>query len=136
MNSHNCCGLCRVDIKDLSVVSEKDILLENINMTLNCGQLTALVGKNGAGKTTLIRSILGERSYSGNISFMSHNDGNFKRPTIGYVPQHLFFDKSTPVSVADFCLAGVEKRPLWLGTKKDKLKNLKNRLEALECAHL
>lgn len=135
MNNHNCCGLCSVDIKNLSVVAEGDVLLRDINTSFHCGQLTALIGKNGAGKTTLIKAILGQRSYTGEISFLSHEDGIIRRPTIGYVPQQLIFDKSTPISVADFCLAGTEKKPLWLGGKRAGLKDLKERLEVLEISH-
>ena len=64
MNSHNKCGLCKVEINNLSVSDGKEKIIENINTSLSCGQLTALIGKNGAGKTTLIRAILGEREYT------------------------------------------------------------------------
>jgi zinc transport system ATP-binding protein len=136
MINHNSCGLCRIDIENLSVASGSTILIEDINLSLHCGELTALIGKNGAGKTTLLRAILGERNYSGKISFVSHEDGKIKRPSIGYVPQYMTFDKSTPVSVADFMLACKSKRPVWLGSKKDDIKKLKERLSVLDCAEL
>ena len=135
-NNHNSCRLCSIAIKELSVTKENDVLLKNINMKFHCGELTALIGKNGAGKTTLIRSILGQQNYSGEITFFSHEEGRLRRPVIGYVPQQLTFDKSTPVSVADFCLAGTQTKPLWLGAKKEGLIDLKKRLEIMECSHL
>ena len=121
MINHNSCGLCRIDIENLSVKSGSDILIDDINISLHCGELTALIGKNGAGKTTLLKAILGERQYSGKITFVSHTDGKIKRPSIGYVPQYMTFDKSTPVSVADFMIACKSNRPVWFGTKKEDI---------------
>ena len=134
--THNSCGLCRIDIENLTVVSGQDILIENINLDFHCGQLTALIGRNGAGKTTLIRAILGEREYTGNISYKEHNNGEIKRPRLGYVPQHLIFDKNTPVSVIDFMTASKSKRPVWLGHRKKDREKIKNQLEELECGHV
>ncbi len=136
MKNHNSCGLCSVKLDGITVVSGRDTLIENINMTFHCGELTALIGKNGAGKTTLIRAILGERQYTGEITFIRHDEGKIKRPLIGYVPQHLDFDKSTPVSVADFMLAGKSKRPLWLGHNAALKKRALSALESLDCGHL
>jgi zinc transport system ATP-binding protein len=136
MINHNSCGLCRIDIENLSVKSGSDILIDDINISLHCGELTALIGKNGAGKTTLLKAILGERQYSGKITFVSHTDGKIKRPSIGYVPQYMTFDKSTPVSVADFMIACKSNRPVWFGTKKEDIKKLEERLSALDCAHV
>lgn len=136
MQTHNSCGLCRIDISNLTVISGHDVLIENINLELNCGQLTALIGKNGAGKTTLLKAILGERSYKGDISFVSHNDGTIKRPTIGYVPQQLSFDKSTPVSVIDFVMASKTSRPVWLGHSSTSKKAVLSQLDALDCSHI
>ncbi len=105
MNVHNSCGLCRVEIENLSVKSRKDILLDNVNLEFHCGQLTALIGRNGAGKTTLLKAILGEKKYTGKIHYEKHDGKEMKNIIIGYVPQQLLFDKSMPVSVADFMMA-------------------------------
>ena len=101
MSNHNSCGLCSIEMKNISVTSGEDILLDNINLTFHCGELTALIGKNGAGKTTLLRTLLGERHYKGSISFTDHHGVVLPMPRIGYVPQHLDFDKSMPISVSD-----------------------------------
>ncbi|MFR5717679.1 MAG: ATP-binding cassette domain-containing protein [Anaerotignum faecicola] len=94
MSNHNSCGLCSIEMKNISVTSGEDILLDNINLTFHCGELTALIGKNGAGKTTLLRTLLGERHYKGSISFTDHHGVVLPMPRIGYVPQHLDFDRA------------------------------------------
>ncbi len=136
MINHNNCGLCRVDIENLSVENRGDIIIHDINITLHCGELTAIIGKNGAGKTTLLQAILGERPHNGKITFKSHDDTAIKAPKIGYVPQQLVFDKSTPVSVSDFMLSTKTKRPLWLGAKKQDINNIKALLATLGCEYL
>ena len=136
MNVHNSCGLCRVEIENLSVKSGKDILLDNVNLEFHCGQLTALIGKNGAGKTTLLKAILGEKKYTGKIHYEKHDGKEMKNIVIGYVPQQLLFDKSMPVSVADFMMATKIKKPVWLGYSKQQKQNLKNRLQEMDCGHI
>ncbi len=121
MNVHNSCGLCRVEIENLSVKSRKDILLDNVNLEFHCGQLTALIGRNGAGKTTLLKAILGEKKYTGKIHYEKHDGKEMKNIIIGYVPQQLLFDKSMPVSVADFMMATKTKKPVWLGYSKQQI---------------
>ena len=44
MSNHNSCGLCSIEMKNISVTSGEDILLDNINLTFHCGELTALIG--------------------------------------------------------------------------------------------
>lgn len=48
-----------ISLRNLEKSYGKKIVLQNLNMTLNKGDIYGLVGKNGAGKTTLIRNILG-----------------------------------------------------------------------------
>ncbi len=133
---HNNCGLCRVDIQNLYVKNHNDIIINNINLSLHCGELTAIIGRNGAGKTTLLKAIINERSYSGNIVFKSHDDKIIKKPVIGYVPQQLIFDKSTPISVSNFMLSAKNSRPVWLSTTKNNSNDIKQKLKELECEYL
>ena len=49
-------------------------LLNGVNLNVEAGKITALVGGNGAGKTTLFNIISGfEKGYSGDIVFEGHN---------------------------------------------------------------
>ena len=136
MSNHNSCGLCSIEMKNISVTSGEDTLLDNINLTFHCGELTALIGKNGAGKTTLLRTLLGERHYKGSISFTDHHGVVLPVPRIGYVPQHLDFDKSMPISVSDFIAAAKGGSPVWFGKRKKMQTHIREILEDMECGYL
>ena len=86
MSNHNSCGLCSIEMKNISVTSGEDILLDNINLTFHCGELTALIGKNGAGKTTLLNMITGAEPVDSGIIRMG--------PAIraAYLPQIIHFE--------------------------------------------
>lgn len=49
-----------IEIKDLSFMyNRKDIVLDNINLQINDGEVISIIGKNGCGKSTLLRLIAG-----------------------------------------------------------------------------
>lgn len=115
------CGLCHVKIKHLGVRRGGETILDDVSFTARCGELTALIGVNGAGKTTLLKAILGEIPHTGDVIHATHDGRSLNRITIGYVPQKLDFDTSSPVSVTDFLLAGRTDLPVWLfGRKRDR----------------
>lgn len=135
-NIHSGCALRSIEMREVSVASGEDILLENVSLTFHCGQLTALIGKNGAGKTTLVKALLGERQYKGRISFTDSHGARIAKPKIGYVPQYLDFDKSMPVSVEDFMAAAAGGWPVWLGKSRKMRQSIRGALEKMDCGHL
>ena len=64
--------------------------LKNINLEIEPGKVTAIIGPNGSGKTTLIKSILGLVKPEGGKIFVNNNlvngDYSYKKD-IGYMPQ-------------------------------------------------
>jgi len=136
MSSQNGCGLCKISVNDVGVKKGKDVLLSSVSFDLFCGQLTALIGVNGAGKTTLLKSILNEIKHDGTVTFESHHGEKIENITIGYVPQHLDFDRSAPVSVEDFMLIGRTNSPVCFKKDKKQLKAIDEALELVGCLEL
>ena len=62
-NTGGCENACCLKIEHLSVRIGSEVILDDINLHMHCGQIVALIGPNGAGKSTLIRAILGQREY-------------------------------------------------------------------------
>ncbi len=112
-----CADACCLRVKGLSVTIGGSAILQNVDLHLHCGQMTALIGPNGAGKSTLIKAILGQQPYEGVISFQPA-DGRRVKPRIGYVPQSPTFDKADPISVLDLFTCCVSKRPAFLPPTK------------------
>lgn len=123
-------------MKNVSVVKEGNTLLQAINVHFHCNEITAIVGPNGAGKTTLFKTLLGEMHYTGEIKHQMHAyEKKMHPPIIGYVPQHLNFDKTTPITVLDLFLACMQKRPIWTKITASIRKEVEKSLEEVQLAY-
>ena len=95
--------------------------LQRVSFTLEEGKIYGLLGRNGAGKSTLLKALLGQIPYQGEIAFSDSKGDPVAKPCIGYVPQNLVFDRTTPVTAADMLCANHSRFPVWLGHRKEKL---------------
>lgn len=77
-------------VQNLSVKRSKKVVLDNISLTIDCGEFVGLVGPNGGGKTTLLLTILGLLKPSrGNIQlFGTGSSSPSLLRKIGWVSQH------------------------------------------------
>lgn len=63
-----------LEIIDISVTYGPIKAVKSVNLTINQGELVALIGSNGAGKTSLLKAILGiERIERGRVYFMGRD---------------------------------------------------------------
>lgn len=131
----SCNGFCCTKISGFGVTMGSTVILEDVNMHLHCGALTAIIGPNGAGKSTLLKAVLGEIRHTGELDFES-SSGSRARPRIGYVPQQLNFDNGTPTSVLDLFKACNTKLPVWLFNSKRMRKHVEQRLSMVGAEHL
>lgn len=79
-----------IEITNLNKRFGESHVLKNINLSIEAGKITAIVGPNGSGKTTLIKSVLGlVKQTVGEILVDGENiNGIFNyRNKIGYMPQ-------------------------------------------------
>ncbi len=126
------CGLCRVEMEHLSVTKENETILEDVTAHIHCGEVTALIGRNGAGKTTLLKALLGQMKYSGHVTHVDSSGRPIGAVRVGYVPQHLEFDRQMPCSVCDLMAASLSRRPVWLGVSRRVREKV---LSALKTVH-
>jgi zinc transport system ATP-binding protein len=129
-------GLCCTRIENFGVTLGQYEILRGVNLHIHCGDLTAVIGPNGAGKSTLLKAILGETPHSGSLSFLDEKNRHTDRPQIGYVPQKLDFDASSPTSVFDLFASALSNEPVWLLHAKKARKAILESLTGVEAAHL
>ena len=87
-----------IDIKDLTMVYSGRAVLDNVNLSLDQGQIVGLLGENGSGKTTLIRILAGlERNYQGDVSICGNRPGSLTNDIVAYQPDHLPLDENLKI---------------------------------------
>jgi zinc transport system ATP-binding protein len=82
------------------------LALEGINLSINEEDFLGIIGPNGGGKTTLLKVILGlVKPSRGRVTVLNETPER-GRKFIGYVSQHILFDRDFPISVQDVVLMG------------------------------
>ncbi|BAU09938.1 bputative ranched chain amino acid ABC transporter [Leptolyngbya sp. NIES-3755] len=82
-----------LELTDVTVSYDQTPVLFGVNMSIEQGEITCILGRNGVGKTTLLRSVIGlNKVLSGNIVFDADEITKvptFKRARYGisYIPQ-------------------------------------------------
>lgn len=120
-----------IDITGVHKTFGDFVALNNINLTLPTGQLTALLGPSGGGKSTLLRIIAGlEQADSGTINIEGNDATGLpaQKRNVGFVFQHYAAFKH--LSVARNIAFGLEIR------KVDKTEIRRRVGELLDLVHL
>jgi energy-coupling factor transporter ATP-binding protein EcfA2 len=76
----------RLEIEGLGVHLGGRAVIQNLNLSLNSGQVVAIVGRNGVGKTTLLRTLSGLQKHVGNVKVVA--SAGDQRPDLGMVFQN------------------------------------------------
>ena len=82
-----------LDVKDLNTFYGESHVLQNMALSVDKGELVALLGRNGMGKSTTLKSIMGlVKPKSGTVMYKDQNVTGYPpykvaRAGIGYVPE-------------------------------------------------
>lgn len=106
-----------------SYPTKKDTI-KNINLKIEEGTFTCIVGENGSGKSTLLKCILGLiNGYSGEI---------IKEEQIGYLPQKSDIQAHFPATIEEVVISGtISNHPRSIFYKKEDKENAKNIMQKL-----
>ena len=116
-----------IEISNLEIKYGSKKVLQNINLSLNTGEIVTIVGPNGSGKTSLFKAIIGSIPYSNGKIRIKPNI------RVGYVPQQLKVDQTLPITVERFLKLAIrdynntEKIAAFLGSEnifKEQINNL------------
>lgn len=114
-----------IEIKNVSYSypTKKDTL-KNINIKVEKGKFTCIVGENGSGKSTLLKCILGlNKGYTGEIEKVDH---------IGYLPQKSEIQAHFPATIEEVVLSGtISNNVRSIFYKKEDKENAKNVMQKL-----
>ena len=80
-------------LRSAGVIRSGRWLIQNIDLSIQRGEIVSLIGPNGSGKTTVAKVI------SGSIALDSGTVSRGKDIRIGYVPQRVVIDSTLPMTV-------------------------------------
>lgn len=84
------------------------LVLRDVDLGIERGELVAIAGPNGGGKTTLVRVVLGlERPTSGQVLLSGEPANRFgRRESLGYLAQRAHVQLDAPATVEEVVSAG------------------------------
>lgn len=130
------CGLHCIKMHHITVTFGDQTVLDDINLHIHCGTITAIIGKNGAGKSTLVKALLDDIPHSGDIEFRNLKNEKIQKLKIGYVPQKINIEKYTPLSVYDLFASYQGKVPAFLVKSRKFYEQVKDLLRVFEAEAL
>lgn len=83
-----------------------ELILERVSFQAFEKDFIGIIGPNGGGKSTLLKLILGLLTPTAGTITILGRPANCYPNHIGYVPQHLQFDRQFPINVLDVVLQG------------------------------
>jgi branched-chain amino acid transport system ATP-binding protein len=82
-----------LEVTDMHAYYGKSHILQGVNLTVNEGEIVALLGRNGVGRSTTCKAIMGEVEPHGSVKFRGQEIAGKKafqiaNMGIGYVPEN------------------------------------------------
>lgn len=127
-----------VEIQSVTAGYGQIPVLEDVNLLIEKGSFTGIIGPNGGGKTTLLKLMLGLiKPWKGQVKLLGDNPQK-KRHRIGYVPQASTINMHFPISIRQVVLSGrlAGMKPFWHYYKRSDLKIVEQCLSHLDILDL
>lgn len=122
-----------LEIKDLTKIYEKKVVLNNLNFTVKDGEFLSILGPSGCGKTTLLKILIGiEKPTSGSIIKNDRNIVNLdsSKRKMGIVFQnYALFPNMTAKENIEYVLRAKTKSKEASSKKTDEMLKLVNMFE-------
>ena len=117
-------NLIKINKVSFGYTSKKENLT-NINLNIEEGKFTCIVGENGSGKSTLLKCIVGlNKNYTGQIETTCK---------LGYLPQTTEIQKNFPASIEEVVISGtLSNNPSKIFYKKEDKEKAKKIMKQLE----
>ena len=127
-----------IELRDVSFSYVDNFnVLNNVNLTINAGQTTAIVGSTGSGKSTLIKLLL--RLYEINNGSISYDSNSLKeielsslREKIGLVSQDVFLFEGTVIENIAYGDLKASESEVWNAAQKSEADEFINNLPEKE----
>ncbi len=127
-----------IELRDVSFSYVEDFnVLNNVNLTINAGQTTAIVGSTGSGKSTLIKLLL--RLYEINNGSISYDSNSLKeielsslREKVGLVSQDVFLFEGTVIENIAYGDLNASESEVWNAAQKSEADEFINNLPQKE----
>ena len=128
----------KIELKDVSFSYVDNFnVLNNVDLTINAGQTTAIVGSTGSGKSTLIKLLL--RLYEINNGSIYYDSNSLKdielsslREKIGLVSQDVFLFEGTVIENIAYGELEASKSEVWNAAQKSEADEFINNLPQKE----
>ncbi|MGA1479300.1 MAG: ABC transporter ATP-binding protein [Candidatus Actinomarina sp.] len=128
----------KIELKDVSFSYVDNFnVLNNVDLTINAGQTTAIVGSTGSGKSTLIKLLL--RLYEINNGSISYDSNSLKdielsslRGKIGLVSQDVFLFEGTVIENIAYGDLNASESEVWNAAQKSEADEFINNLPQKE----
>ena len=128
----------KIELKDVSFSYVDNFnVLNNVDLTIQAGQTTAIVGSTGSGKSTLIKLLL--RLYEINNGSISYDSNSLKdielsslREKIGLVSQDVFLFEGTVIENISYGDLNASESEVWNAAQKSEADEFINNLPQKE----